>query len=268
MPAEEASIGINDIGLLRGYAAFDYLRTYYRKPFRIQDHLERFRNSAGELRLPFKYTDREIKDIIDQLIRKSDLAGEAGIRFILTGGYATKNSLEISEPNFIITVEELPEYPADLYENGVKLITYEFQRNLPGSKTTEYMTAVKLQGLKKEKDAFDVLYCFRGEVLEVTRNNFFLCKDDVLITPKENILPGITRKVVIELAQREFNIEERLVNIDELTLADEAFLCGTSKKIIPVVEIDEIKINGGIPGKNTRRIMEMFDAYITGSLKE
>lgn len=270
IPAKEATIKISDIGLLRGYAVFDFMRVNNGKPFLIDHHLQRFRNSAKNLHLPVAYSDEELKAIINDLLSRSEVQ-EAGIRIILTGGYAV-DSMTINEPNLIISVEKVPVYPEEIYKEGVKLMTYEYQRDTPASKTTEYLNAVRLEPEKQRQNAFDILYYKGDEVLEITRNNFFLFSNDILITPKDNILHGITRKVLIQLAEGVFETEERKVHFDELRTADEAFLCGTSKRIVPVVQIDDFRIGHaytkvsagreGRVGANTRKLMQLFDAYV------
>ncbi|HDY87264.1 MAG TPA: aminotransferase IV [bacterium] len=260
LPVDKATIHISDLGFLRSYAVFDFLRTYNGKPFRLKDHSARFSNSARELRLTLKYSEEEIKHIIEELLSKSKLK-EAGIRLLLTGGYSP-DSMNITEPNFLIILEELSEPGPEIYKKGVKLITYQYQRDIPAVKSTLYLNAIKLQPLMKKQNAFDLLYCYKDEVLENPRNNFFIFKRDTLITPKENVLLGITRKVVLELAEGFFNIEERKVYVSELKVSDEAFLCGTSKRIIPVVQVDDYKIKEGKVGENTLRMMQLFDEYI------
>jgi branched-subunit amino acid aminotransferase/4-amino-4-deoxychorismate lyase len=259
LKVEEATIGIYDLGFLRGYAAFDFLRTYNGKPFRLKDHLYRFRQSAKELRLTLAYTDSFIEEIILELIQKSN-RDEAGIRLILTGGYAS-DSISLGNPNFLIIIEKLPGYDPAIYEKGIKLITHKFQRQFAESKTTEYKTAIQLQQLKSKKNAFDVLYYKNGLALETTRSNIFHFKCNSLITPKRRILQGITRKVVLELAKPLYSIEERDVSMDELLMADEVFMSGTSKMVIPVVQIDETRIANGKPGKNTEKLLQKFREY-------
>ncbi|HXH19593.1 MAG TPA: aminotransferase class IV [Chitinophagales bacterium] len=261
LPANEASVSITDLGLLRGYGIFDYLRTYYGIPFRLQDYLERFRASANDLRLPLKYSDSQITSIVDDLLKKSGITGDAGIRLLLTGGNSP-DSMSIAEPNFAVIIEYLPPTPKEQYENGVKLITYPFKRVFPLSKTTNYIAAIKMQPEVKAQKAFDLLYVFNNEVLEVTRNNFFLIKGDSLITAKDGVLEGVTRKVILELTKEHFNLEVRKVHSNELNAADETFLSGSAKKIIPVVQVDEKIYGSGKPGAGTRKIMQLFDEYV------
>lgn len=260
LPVSEAKIGINDIGLLRSYAVFDYMRTYNGKPFGFQDYMERFRSSAASLRLPANYSNDEIHKLIVELVTKSELK-DAGIRLLLTGGYST-DSISLRQPNFIIVIEKLPQYPESYYNEGVKLITYEYQRQTAGSKTTDYVNAIKLEPLKKEAGAFDLLYHDKGLVLEVARNNIFFFFNGKLVTPKDNILLGVTRKYVIKIAQQYFEVEQRNVTMEEMWQADEVFLTGTSKKIIPVVNIDDNMFSNGKPGKLTKQLMDNFDEFV------
>ncbi|HHZ65429.1 MAG TPA: aminotransferase IV [Flavobacteriales bacterium] len=260
IPSAEATVHISDLGLVRSYAVFDFFRTYGGKPFRMPDYLARFRNSAANLRLPFNLSDEELLNIINLLMTKSELK-EAGIKMILTGG-ESKDTMTIEKPNFFVQVMELSELSEDHYTEGVKLITSDFQREIPVVKSTHYLNAIKLQPLKEKHGAYDVLYCFKGKVLEVPRNNFFLIKNDTLITPKDDVLLGITRKVTLELAQDHFKVEEREVVVDELQEADEAFVTGTTRRMVPVVQIDDYSIGEGRVGEGTKRLIRLFDQYI------
>ncbi|PCH98991.1 MAG: aminotransferase IV [Bacteroidetes bacterium] len=260
IPTAEAKVHISDLGLVRSYAVFDFFRTYNGQPFRMLDYLARFRNSASSLRLPFEYSDDEVWHIVGQLLVKSELE-EAGIKLILTGGESS-DSMTIEKPNLFIQVMELDELSEEHYLNGVKLITSEFQREIPTVKSTHYLNAIKLQPVKESGGAYDVLYHFNNMVLEVPRNNFFLIVGDALVTPKDDVLLGITRKVVLELARDHFNVEERAVELEELRDADEAFVTGTTKRIVPVVHIDDYQIGSGRVGEGTKKLIKLFDEYV------
>ncbi len=262
IPANEAAVAITDLGLLRGYGIFDYLRTYHGRPFRLQDYLDRLRSSASDMRLPVKYSDAQITAIVDELLQKNEVTEDAAIRLLMTGGNSP-DSMSIAEPNFAVIIEHLAPTPQEQYENGVKLLTYPFKRIFPLSKTTNYVAAIKMQPEVKAKKAFDLLYVLNDEVLELTRNNFFLVKGNALITAKEGVLEGVTRKVILELAEGHFKLDVRRVNAAELNTADEAFLSGSAKKLIPVVQIDEKIYGSGKPGATTRKLMQLFDEYVS-----
>lgn len=260
LPVKDTHIHISDLGLLRSYAVFDYFRTYKSKPFMLADHLERFRNSADELRLPLSISDEEIAGIIDELIQKSEVI-DAGIRMVLTGGYSL-DSMAVTDPNFMIILEQLPTMSEEVYTRGVSLKTYEYLRDVPAIKSTHYLNAIKLQPMKEEYGVWDLLYHFENSVLESPRNNFFIFKDKVLITAKDNVLKGVTRKKILELASGVFEIQERRLTLDELWEADEAFISGTTKRIIPVVTIDDRAIGNGEVGECTQKLMKVFNEFI------
>ncbi|MEI6479171.1 MAG: aminotransferase class IV, partial [bacterium] len=82
-----------------------------------------------------------------------------------------------------------------------------------------------------------------------------------LITAKDNVLPGITRRIVLSLAKSHFDIEEREVSVEELKTADEAFVTGANKKVLPVVRIGDIVIGNGDVGEKTRSLGRLFSEY-------
>ncbi|MEJ2722830.1 MAG: aminotransferase class IV, partial [bacterium] len=258
-----ACVPVDDLGLQRGYAVFDYARAYHGNLFHVRDHLARFRQSAAALRLALKYTDDEIVGIAKKLVGEMARSGvnDPGLRFLLTGGSAHASPL-LENPRFILIAEELPTYPADMYTKGVKLATFEFQRDLSRVKTTNYMNAFRLEPLKREANAFSILYHWRNKVLECPRDNFFVIRDDTLATPGDNVLQGITRRIVLDLARDIMETEERDVELRELDDADEAFISSTSMQIVPVVQIDDRRIGDGDVGEHTRAIMARFDEYV------
>jgi len=257
---DEACVPVDDLGLQRGYAVFDYARVYKGKPFHIGDHLARFRRSAAALHLTIPRSDAEIIDIARTLVGELGLENQ-GIRMILTGGSAHAPTL-LENARLIVIAEELPQYPTVVYEKGVKLVTCEFERDLPYVKTTNYMTAFRLAGFKKEKGAFEILYSWQGKLLECARDNFFVFRGDTLVTAKNDVLDGITRKVVLEIVRGRFDVEERDLYAKELETADEAFLASTSKQVVPVVQVDDRRIGDGSVGERTRAVMTLFDEYV------
>ncbi|HQV54902.1 MAG TPA: aminotransferase class IV [Chitinophagaceae bacterium] len=254
---EHASLNIMDLSIQRGYAAFDYLRTVNGKPLFLENHLDRFYTSAEAMRLPLSKIKEELTEIINELIKKSGLS-QAGIRLILTGGYSP-DAYSLAEPNLLITCnpQTLPSV-AD-FEKGISIITYEYQRDLPQVKNTNYMMAVWLQSIIKEKRADDVLY-FKDNVLtEFPRANLFIVtKENVLVTPAENILLGVTRKKLIEISNDFIIVQEGNISKDELYEAKEVFMCSTTKRILPIIKADGIEISDGHPGEITRELYARF----------
>ncbi len=259
IPASQAMVNITDLALLRGYGIFDFLRTYSKTPFLIDRYLNRFFNSADHLGLQIPYSKEKIKEIIHSLLNKNNIF-EAGIRMVLTGGY-TSNGYTPADPNFFILIEKINFPTKENYGNGIKLYFFEHQRELSFIKSINYLSPISLRNKIQAADAYDVLYHFNGKVREVSRSNFFIVKDTKLITPVTDILLGITRASVIKLAGKYYQVDEREVAVKELWDADEAFMTGTTKKVLPVVRVDEHKIGRGVPGPVTKHLMELYGKF-------
>ena len=250
IPKNEARISISDLAIQRGYGIFDYFRTVNFNPLFLEDHLDRFYYSASEMHLEVEQNREQLKELIYHLIEKNNLP-DSGIKLTLTGGYSD-DGYSMGNPNLIIT-QSIFKYDPGNFEKGLCLMTYNHQRQLPQVKTIDYLQAVRLQPLLKEKNAEDILYHKDGEITECPRANFFVVtQDDEIITADENVLKGITRKKVLELEG--FAFKEKNINLRDIPAIKEAFISSTTKNILPVLKIDGKKIGNGIPGEITTAI--------------
>jgi branched-subunit amino acid aminotransferase/4-amino-4-deoxychorismate lyase len=186
--------------------------------------------------------------VIYTLIEKNDIA-ESGIKMILTGGYSD-DGYQPGEPNLIITQHSLTLPSEDQIKNGVKIITHEYGRDLASAKTINYSIGIWLINKVKESKAMDVLYHQHGIVSEFPRCNLFIVrKDNTVVTPAHHVLHGITRKNILKLAAKRYRAEEAIVTLDDICQAKEAFLTSTTKRIVPIVQINETQIGNGKPGE-------------------
>ncbi len=263
VPLNEAKVDVYDLGLLRGFGIYEGLITHNRKPFALEDHLLRFHLSAEQMQLKVPISDVEMRRVLDELIAHNVPQGKEGlIRIILTGGAAIDGiGHDPATPTLYALVEEFVPVDPHYFVDGCAVATFEHQRQFPELKTTNYIQAVLLQKVKREKSVLEVLYISNDNVLEATGSNFFMVKDGTVITPKEGILAGITRKVVLDLARPHFTIEERAISVDEMYVADEAFITGSFKEVVPVVKVDDRIIGKGKVDPVTKRILELFDQY-------
>ena len=248
----EASILISDLSIQRGFGIFDFFRTIKNEPVFLEDHLQRFYFSASEMFMDVGYSPDELKKLILHLIDKNKIP-DSGIRITLTGGYS-EDGYTPAKPNLLITQNPFI-FNHDNFNKGIKLITFQHQRQLPQVKTIDYLMAIHLQNFIKKNNADDVLYFNENEITECPRSNFFIVtKNDEVITPAKNILKGITRKKILDFA--EFNVKESVISPLDISELKEAFISSTTKNILPVLEIDGNKIGDGKPGKITRKIFE------------
>ena len=266
---KDIKVGITDLVMLRGYGAFDFMRTYYGVPFRINDYMNRFENSARGMKLKIPLSRKKIISTINLLLKKNNTfkKKDFGIRLLLTGGYSLDSFLPSVKPNLFILIEDLPVYPQWWSAKGIKLMLHEHNRELAKVKTTNYLTAIRLAEERRKAKAQDTLYCSDEKILETTRNNFFLFHGDTLVTSQDNILHGITRKVITNITAKKFKLEIREVLKEELTWCTESFITGTTRGITPVVQIDNIKIGNGKPGKNTKALIKLFEEIINKECK-
>ena len=260
MKLEDAHLHISDLSIQRGYAAFDFLRTLDFKPLFIDDYLDRFFRSIELLQLNTEFNKQQVKKIIHQLIEKNNLP-VSGIRMMMTGGYSP-GGYEPATPNLVITQQILQVPPTDDLKPGIKVITYEYQRDLPRIKSINYLVGVWLQQKVKEKNAADVLYYKNNLVTEFPRSNIFIVsKQGELITNEKNILEGITRKKVLELAADKFPVKLKDITLDEIKNAAEVFMTSTTKRILPIIQVDETLINQGQVGQMTKALHTSFLSF-------
>lgn len=254
----EGTISINDVAVLRGYSAFESLRTYDRRPFHLDEHLNRLYRSAKMIELDIPYTREHISTIISEVIERNPYK-HASIRILVTGGETEDGILPSGNPVLAVLITQLGERDMERFAKGYKVITSRLLRVSPEAKTTNYIEAVRSLKEATRHDAVDALFVNQqGHVLEGTRSNFFVFQGDTLITPHASVLIGVTRNTVLDLVHGIFTIDERPISFDELAHVDEAFITSSSKEITPVVQIDDIVIGNGKPGPRTTTLEQRF----------
>src|SRR6267154_1489700 len=263
---EDAKISILDLAILRGFGVFDYLRTYGGQPFHLWDHLLRLKYSAEHVGLKLPLSLTEIQEIVHH-VQKLNHLFEASIKLLITGGMSTDQFTPQAQSNLIVFAYPLSSYPQHFFTEGIKVITTRLNRSLPTSKTTQYTPAIVAMHRGKTESAQEVLYLnHQNEILEASTSNFFAFKNDVLYTCcSDEILIGITREVVIKLSSPYFTIEKQALRYEEISEMQEAFITASNKEVMPVVQIDTMKIGNGKVGPRTQRIMELFRAYTASS---
>lgn len=258
----EAKLSVLDLGLIRGFGVFDYLRTYRGKPFHLKEHLQRLQYSATSLGLTIPYTFAEIEDIVHKLLELNKCS-ECSLKLLVTGGVSSDQLIPSGKGFFAAFAYPLSSYPKEHYERGIKTITSSHQRCLPDCKTTQYLPAILSLQEGRKKGASESLYLNeKKQILEATTSNFFAIKDKVLITPpEEGILLGITRSVVLRVCEEHFPIDVRPISQEEIPFLDEAFITASNKEVMPVIQIDDILIKDGTVGPCTKKILDLFASY-------
>ncbi len=277
---ERAMVHVHTHSLHYGMAAFEGIRAYPTPIgaaiFRLDDHLRRLEESAKILGIEIPFSRERLADACREVVRANGLP-ECYLRPIAFVGegelgiHATGNPIRVS-----ISCWKWGAYlGSEGLSRGVRAKISSFTRNHPNAA----MSKAKVSGnyvnsilAKREaRDAgFDeaILLDAQGMVAEGTGENLFIVRHGRLVTPPlPNVLGGITRDTVLELAgDFGYEIEQRPFARDELYIADEAFFCGTAAEITPIREVDGRRIGAGERGPVTRRLQETYFALVRGNL--
>jgi branched-chain amino acid aminotransferase len=261
--ADQAVIPVDDLAVLRGLGVFELMRTFNGRPFALMPHIDRLIASAEQVGLGVPWDRNQLADIVCDTVQRN-LPAELNIRVVVTGGSSPDFMTPQGKPRLLVLVTPLPKLPDRWYEKGIKVITVLSERSLPGAKSINYIPATLAMKTAREQSADEAIYTTReGRVLEGTSSNIFIFKGDRLITPEKGILSGITRSAVLSLAKPLFEIETRDVSLSEFLAADEVFITGTNKGIVPVVKVDDTIIGDGMPGSRTRKLMARLIDHTT-----
>jgi branched-chain amino acid aminotransferase len=269
VPKSEAKISVFDRGYLYGDGVFEGIRGYNARIFRLDQHLERLYRGAKAIALDIPLTPEELKDAIIETVRRNGLR-DCYIRLIVSRGEGDLglNPMNCHTPATIVVIaSHISLYPREVYEQGLDLLTCTTRKNLltalnPEIKSLNYLNNILARIEAVRAGAHEGLMLNHlGYVAEGTGDNVFIVRGGVLRTPPAyvGILEGITRQVVLELAEAmDLPAREEALTLYELYTADECFLTGTAAEIVPVARCDGRVIGDGKPGPITKRLMEQF----------
>ncbi len=260
---KEAGLGLTDLAILRGYGIFDYFLFKYGQPLLEEQYFNRFFSSAEKMHLKAPLSPGQLSRHLRELIAANGQS-QGAIRLVLTGG-ESPDGYTPGQANLIVLLHPYPQLPESFFQEGVALITHNFQREWPEVKSINYLTGIKLLPRIRQAGALEVLYHHDGILLESVRSNIFLITENgELLTPHSNILYGITRRSVMDIAEGQLPIIEREVRLEELFRAREAFITGTNKSVMPVVRVDGQAIGDGRVGPWSKKLKEDLERYREG----
>jgi branched-chain amino acid aminotransferase len=244
VPEEKAMLSVRDLSILRAYCVFDFFRFRNFQPVFLSDHLDRLFFSMTGLRLAIEPDKSKLEELVVELIQRNSIP-EGGIRITVTGG-SSENGYFPGKPSLVITQHSFDEVNSEQFNNGIHLASYAYQRQLPHIKSSDYIMGIYLQPWMKSREADDVLYVDKEIITECPRSNIFVYnKYGELCTPASGILPGITRKQVMELGKSHYPVIEKHIPLEEVYEASEVFITSTTKQVLPVRTIDGRPIGTG-----------------------
>lgn len=258
-----------DSNALYGDGTFEGIRIYAGRIFKLREHLERLRASAGYLRIELPWSDEELAGILRTLCRRNEICGTGYIRLVVTRGRRRDlgiNPRMVGRPTLFIIARELQLYPQEFYERGLAVVTARTRRTPPQCvdprvKTCNYINNILavIEGNAAEAPEV-IMLTVEGEVCECSADNLFIVRGGKVLTPPaENILVGVTRNTILALCRRlEIDCAEARFGPEEVRAAEEVFLTGSGAEVAPIVTVDGRPIGDGRPGKVTAALLAAF----------
>lgn len=255
-----------DHSFLYGHGLFETMRAYNGRIFRLNEHLKRMEAAASYLQWPPLPEPAELTEAITSVLVQNQLK-DASVRLTLSRGTGTPRPDPGSCGRPAVTVFASP-LPPPLPPEGWRIATVTLRRNLSSPlvkiKSANYLDNILAKTAAKALGAQEALLLNTDEfVAEGSMSNIFFVTSGRLVTPDENsgILPGITRRTVIELAQAAgIPLEIRKVKPEELAGADEIFLTSSVMEVIPVTMLDAQFIGNkpAAPGEVTVLLQKLY----------
>ena len=268
MPAHEARIPLFDTGFTRGDAVYDTVSVWKGRFFRLDDHVARFLRSCAGMRLTCPHPPEELKRILAECVHRAGLE-DAYVQMIVTRGEflsPTRRDPRLCRNRFIgFAIPYVWIVSLERQEVGIDLAVVENRRTPseaidPRVKNFNWMDLQRglFEALDRGADTA-VLCTPAGQLAEGPGFNLFLIRDGAMWTPRGNVLEGMTRRTVFDLAG-ELGVPAQEADLlpEALRTADEVFLSSTAGGIMPVARVDGRPVGDGRPGPVTLRLRALY----------
>lgn len=261
VPLNEAKISVMDRGFLFGDGVYEVIPVYGGRPLRLQEHMVRLENSLRGIRMVPPLSSDEWSAVFSRLIQGS---ADQSIYLQVTRGVAPKRD-HVIPPDIEPTVFAMCTPIAPLPTSGVRAITVDDIRwQWCHIKAITLLANVLLRQEAADRGCTEAILISHGHAVEGAASNLFVSVEGVLVTPPKGkeLLPGITRDLVLELAsQHGIEAVERPITVAELQAAPEVWLTSSTREIMPVIELDGEKVGSGQPGPLWHRMQALYQKY-------
>lgn len=260
----DAKISIFDRGFLYGDGIFETIPVAAWKAFWLSEHLDRLFDGCSKMLIDLPWTKEEVTTFCETVVEKNHAHPYEKIKIILSRGSswysANIEDLKQCLPNLVVYCIENKLPSGDEINNGLKIMTTKQIRPYPEIKSTSYIASILWNIYAKEKGFDDILFVdAERNILEWSGFNFFVVKDWVFRTPDSDVLDGITAQKTIEAIKKLwYTVERWTINFADIANVSEAFITSTTKKIVPVMSIDDVTIGDGGMWTKTRAVIEKF----------
>lgn len=264
MPLEQARVPVMDRGFLFGDGVYEVIPVFSGKTFRELEHIQRLNRSLESISLPVSMTEADWHTLFADLLEQNNSSSVGSIYIQVTRGVSEREHIFTEEPE--PTVFAMCKTASDRrFHQGVSAITHEDIRwRYCDIKAITLLPNVLLKQKANQAGAFEAILLKDGRLTEGAASNVFVVKDNIIKTPLKNseLLPGITRDLVVELAQQSsFSCQETDVSEAELRSADEIWITSSTLGIAPVITLDGQPVGEGKPGECWQEMVEIYESF-------
>ncbi|PKM13255.1 MAG: D-amino acid aminotransferase [Gammaproteobacteria bacterium HGW-Gammaproteobacteria-3] len=263
LPLSDAKISVLDRGFLFGDGIYEVIPAYNGRLFRLHEHLLRLKNSLSHIRLANPHSAGQWAEILQPLLTQDP---EQYIYLQITRGVAPKRDHafpEHTQPTVFAMCSPITPFAGR--NAGIKAVTLDDNRwGLCNIKAITLLANILLRQSAVDQGAAEAILHKDGYVTEGAASNVFAVIDGILTTPPNgaDILPGITRDVILELASaNHIPTRETVISLEALQMASEIWLASSTREIIPVVQLDAQLVADGKPGPVWKKIHQLFQAF-------
>ena len=267
LPVSQAKVSVLDRGFLFGDGVYEVIPVFGSKPLREEEHLLRLGNSLQRVGLDDPYSHDEWHQLFQTVLEKNP-GEDRAIYLQVTRGHHMIRDLSISENQpLTVFIMVMPVNTIDIgvIEKGLTAVTVDdFRWHACDIKSISLIANVMLRQKATEANVNDAILVRDGFATEGTASNLFIVRDDVMITPPKSnlLLPGITRDLVVELAEKNnIRCEVRDISEQELNSADEVWLTSSTREIAPIVELNGSPVGDGKAGGCWRKMINLYQQY-------
>jgi branched-subunit amino acid aminotransferase/4-amino-4-deoxychorismate lyase len=243
---------LDEATLKSAHGVYTVFRVYAgSQVLRLDRHFERMRQSAVLLEQPYLVADEWLRGMMRRAVESSGLDL---CRLRLTVPFSAPETA-------LIMLDPFAAPPAELYEKGVRMGLVHTYRDKPLAKNSQFIERRREIAAAHPGDFYEYLMCDeQGHILEATSSNFYAVLDGELRTSPEGVLHGIARGMLIEVAADVLPVRLDPIHTDDLPRVAEAMLTSASRGVFPIVRIEDMPINGGLPGPIYRQLHARFEA--------
>lgn len=266
LPLDKAKVSVLDRGFIFGDGVYEVIPAYGAKVLRFEHHMQRLQNSLDAVRIANPLSNAEWLKIIHQLMAENGTRDQY-IYLHVTRGVAKRDHRFPDEttPTVFVMSSILHPVEESLLENGIAAVTLDDIRwQYCNIKAIALLPNILLRQQAIDKGAVEAVLIRDGNMTEGAASNIFIVTNGVIKTPpKDNkLLPGITRDLVVELANmHKMPVEETTISEKEFLAADEIWLTSSTKEILPITKINDTAVGNGKPGAVWHDMYQKYQDY-------